>query len=177
MSDVNSAESYYQYRIESDAKIAKLTSISERLNTELRDMKLQSAIEKQVRDPDVSNLIFALTKSSAMEKDNGFRIGDVSLDRAISDIKSNESLQRFFSKADTLRESPDTVSSLPSLASLRDCEPIDIELDRVSRDIPGVFHSVAANLVWTTSESATEGGQVHRFVNRSSVCHVVRVSL
>lgn len=109
MSDVNSAESYYQYRIESDAKIAKLTFISERLNTELRDMKLQSAIEKQVRDPDVSNLIFALTKSSAMEKDNGFRIGDVSLDRAISDIKSNESLQRFFSKADTPAPTPKRV--------------------------------------------------------------------
>ena len=109
MTDINSAESYYQYRIESDAKIAQMTATSNRLNVEIKEMKLQSAIEKQVRDPDISNMIFALTKSTAIETDSGFKIGDLALDRAISDIKSNESLQRFFSKADTPAPTPKRV--------------------------------------------------------------------
>jgi hypothetical protein len=100
MTEVNSAESYYQYRIEADAKLAQMTATFDRLNTEIKEMKLQSAIEKQVRDPDVSNLIFNLTRASAIETDNGFKIGDLPLDRAIESIQDNESLQRFFSKAD-----------------------------------------------------------------------------
>ena len=99
-SEVNSAESYYQYRLESDAKIAQMAATSNRLNNELKEMKLQSAIEKQVRDPDVSNLIFNLTKSSATEIDNEIRIGDRSLSEAIDSIRENDSLQRFFSGAD-----------------------------------------------------------------------------
>jgi hypothetical protein len=109
MTEVNSAESYYQYRIESDAKIAQMTATSNRLNTEIREMKLQSAIEKQVRDPDVSNLIFALTKSTATETDNGFNVGDLPLDRAISNIQNSESLQRFFAKADIQAPTPKRV--------------------------------------------------------------------
>ncbi len=100
MTEVNSAESYYQYRIESDAKIAQMTATSNRLNTEIKEMKLQSAIEKQVRDPEVSNLIFSLTKSSATETDSGFNVGDRSLPEAIDSIRDNEALKRFFSKAD-----------------------------------------------------------------------------
>jgi hypothetical protein len=109
MTEVNSAESYYQYRIESDAKIAQMTATSNRLNTEIQEMKLQSAIEKQVRDPDVSNLIFNLTKGSATETDNGFNVGDLPLDRAIESIRDNESLQRFFSKADVPAPAPQRV--------------------------------------------------------------------
>jgi hypothetical protein len=106
MTEVNSAESYYQYRIESDAKIAQMAATSNRLNTEIKEMKLQSAIEKQVRDPDVSNLIFNLTKGSATETDSGFNVGDLPLDRAIESIRDNESLQRFFSKVDVPAPAP-----------------------------------------------------------------------
>jgi hypothetical protein len=109
MTEVNSAESYYQYRIESDAKIAQMTATSNRLNTEIKDIKLQLAIEKQVRDPDVSNLIFNLTKGSATETDSGFNVGDLPLDRAIESIRDNESLQRFFAKTDTPVPTPQRV--------------------------------------------------------------------
>jgi hypothetical protein len=97
MTEINSAESYYQYRIETDAKIAQMTVTSNRLNNELKDMKLQSAIEKQIRDLDVSNLIFNLTKGSATETENGFKIGSRSLPEAIESIRDNEALKRFFS--------------------------------------------------------------------------------
>ena len=100
MTDVNSAESYYQYKAESDSKIKSKSDEISRLNIELKEMKLQSAIEKQIQDPDVSNLIFNLTKGSATEIDNEFKIGSRSLSEAIDSIRSNESLQRFFSGAD-----------------------------------------------------------------------------
>lgn len=102
MSDVNvnSAESYYLYRAEAEKKLSQMSATFNRLNTEIKDMKLIAAIEKQVRDPDVSNLIFNLTKGSATETDSGFNVGDLTLDRAIESIRDNESLQRFFSKAD-----------------------------------------------------------------------------
>ena len=100
MTEVNSAESYYQYKAESDSKIKSKSDEISRLNNELKEMKLQSAIEKQIRDPDVSSLIFNLTKGSATEIDNEFKIGDLPLDRAIDSIRSNDSLKRFFSGAD-----------------------------------------------------------------------------
>jgi hypothetical protein len=109
MTEVNSAESYYQYRIESDAKIGQMTATSNRLNTKIKEMKLQSAIEKQVRDPDVSNLIFNLTKGSAIETDNGFNVGDRSLPEAIANIQNTESLQRFFAKVDVPESAPKRV--------------------------------------------------------------------
>ena len=48
MINVNSAESYYQYRIESDSKLAELTATSQRLNIEIKQMRLQTSIEKYV---------------------------------------------------------------------------------------------------------------------------------
>jgi hypothetical protein len=112
MTDINSAESYYLYRADAEKKLAQMTATSNRLNTEIKDIKLQSAIEKQVRDPDVSNLIFNLTKGSATETDNGFNVGDLPLDRAIESIRDNESLQRFFSKADIPVPAPQRVYKL-----------------------------------------------------------------
>jgi hypothetical protein len=109
MTDINSAESYYLYRADAEKKLAQMTAKSNQLNTEIKEMKLQSAIEKQVRDPDVSNLIFNLTKGSATETDSGFNVGDLPLDRAIESIRDNESLQRFFAKTDTPVPTPQRV--------------------------------------------------------------------
>jgi hypothetical protein len=107
---VNSAESYYQYRIETDAKIAQMTVISNRLNNELKEMKLQSAIQKETLDPDIGNLIFNLTKGAAIETDNGgFNIGSRTLPEAIEAIRNNESLKRFFSGADIPAPAPKRV--------------------------------------------------------------------
>jgi hypothetical protein len=109
MSEVNSAESYYQYRAESDAKIKSMTDEVARLNNEIAESKLQRAIDRQVRDPDVSNLIFALikVKGSAIETDDtGFKIGSRSLPEAIDSIRDNEALQRFFTKTDAPDPAP-----------------------------------------------------------------------
>jgi hypothetical protein len=99
MTEVNSAESYYQYRAESDAKIKSMSDEISRLQTDMFEGKLAAAIDRQVRDPDLSNLIFKLTQSSATETDNGFKIGDRSLPEAIEEIRGNESLKNFFSGA------------------------------------------------------------------------------
>ena len=89
--------------------MAQMTATSNRLNTEIKEMKLQSAIDKQVHDPDVSNLIFNLIKSSATETDSGFSIGDRSLPDAIESIRDNSSLKRFFSGTDIPAPEPKRV--------------------------------------------------------------------
>jgi hypothetical protein len=109
MTEVNSAESYYKYRAESDAKIKAMIDEAARLNNEIFESKLQAAIDQQVRDPDVSNLIFNLTKRSATETDNGFKIGSRSLPEAIESIRDNESLRQFFSKVDVPAPAPKRV--------------------------------------------------------------------
>ena len=109
MTEVNSAESYYQYKAESDSKIKSKSDEISRLNTELKEMKLMSAIEKQIRDPEVSSLIFNLTKNSATEIDSEFKIGSRSLTEAIDSIRENDSLQRFFSGADIPAPEPKRV--------------------------------------------------------------------
>jgi hypothetical protein len=100
MTEVNSAESYYQYRAESDAKIRSMSDEISRLQTDMFEGKLAAAIDRQVPDPDVSNLIFKLVSNSARDTDNGISIGDRSLPEAIEEIRGNESLKRFFSGAD-----------------------------------------------------------------------------
>jgi hypothetical protein len=106
MTEVNSAESYYQYRAESDAKIKSMSDEISRLQTDMFEGKLQSAIDKQVRDPDIGNLIFKLTRSSATETENGFNVGDLPLDRAIEFIRDNVVLRRFFSGTDIPAPAP-----------------------------------------------------------------------
>jgi hypothetical protein len=109
MTDVNSAESYYKYRAESDAKLKSMLDEAARLNNEIFESKLQAAVDRQVRDPEVSNLIFNLTKGSATETESGFKIGSRSLPEAIESIRDNESLQRFFSKVDVPAPAPKRV--------------------------------------------------------------------
>lgn len=110
MTDVNSAESYYQYRAESDAKIRSMSDEITKLQTDMFEGKLAAAIDRQVPDPDVSNLIFKLVSNSARETDNGIiTINDLPLDRAIESIRSSESLQRFFSGADIPVPAPQRV--------------------------------------------------------------------
>lgn len=106
MTEVNSPESYYQYRAESDSRIKSMSDEISRLKNEIKDSNLAAAIDRQVRDPDVSNLIFNLIKSSATETDHGFSIGDRSLPDAIESIRDNEALKRFFSKADIPAPAP-----------------------------------------------------------------------
>jgi hypothetical protein len=109
MTDVNSAESYYKYRAESDAKLKSMLDEAARLNNEIFESKLQAAVDRQVRDPEVSNLIFNLTKGSATETESGFKIGSRSLSEAIESIRDNQSLQRFFSKVDVPAPAPKRV--------------------------------------------------------------------
>jgi hypothetical protein len=113
MTEVNSAESYYQYRADADSKIKSMTEEISRLNDEIISSRLQGQIDRHVAriggNEDVGNLIFKLTRSSATETDNGFKIGDLALDRAIESIRDNESLQRFFSKADIPAPAPQRV--------------------------------------------------------------------
>jgi hypothetical protein len=63
MTDVNSAESYYQYRAESDAKIKSMSDEISRLQTDIFEGKLAVAIDRQVSDLEVSNLIFKLVSN------------------------------------------------------------------------------------------------------------------
>jgi hypothetical protein len=100
MTEVNSAESYYQYRAESDASVKSMTAEINRLKNEVRDSNLATATDRQVPDPDVSNLIFKLVSGSCTETDNGITIGDKTLTQAIESIRSNEGLKNFFSGAD-----------------------------------------------------------------------------
>ena len=107
--EISSASDYYQYKAESDSRIKSMSDENSRLKNEIKDTNLAAAIEKQVRDPEVSNLIFSLTKSSATETDSGFNVGDRSLPEAIDSIRDNESLQRFFSKQDIPAPAPQRV--------------------------------------------------------------------
>ena len=95
--EVNSPESYYQYRIESDAKLAELTATSQRLNKEITQMRLQTSIEKYVArnggDDEVSQFLFAQLKDT--------NIDIQSVPESVNSIRENESLQRFFAKIET----------------------------------------------------------------------------
>lgn len=97
--EVNSAESYYQYRAESDSKIKSMSEEISRLNNQIVESKLQREIDREVSDPDVSNLIFTLIKGSATE--SGFNVGN-----AIDKIRSNEALRSFFSGANNTPATP-----------------------------------------------------------------------
>ena len=95
MNDINSASDYYQYKAESDAKIKSMTDEIVRLNSEITSSKLESQIDKYVTrnggNEDVSKLIFNQLKGSDIDTQ--------SLPEFIDSIRSNENLQRFFSKA------------------------------------------------------------------------------
>jgi hypothetical protein len=99
MTDVNSPESYYQWKSESDRRIESMTAEIARLKNEIKDSNLAAAIDQQVPDPDVSSLIFKLVSGSCTETDNGISIGDKTLTQAIESIRSNEGLKNFFSGA------------------------------------------------------------------------------
>ena len=75
---------------------------------------------------------------------------------------------------ETIRDSQDTILRPLSFALLPDGVPIDIHINFSCRYISGIFHSVAANLVWTTSESGANRGQIHPF-SCSSICHLFLV--
>jgi hypothetical protein len=111
MTEVNSAESYYQYRADADSKIKSMTEEISRLNDEIISSRLQGQIDRHVAriggNEDVGNLIFKLTRSSAKETtDNGFSIGDLELSDAIESIRSNESLRSFFSSKPDIIPAP-----------------------------------------------------------------------
>jgi hypothetical protein len=107
--EISSASDYYQYKAESDSRIKSMSDEILRLKNEIKDSNLAAAIDRQVRDPDVSNLIFNLIKSSATETDSGFSIGDRSLPDAIESIRDNSSLKRFFSGIDIPAPEPKRV--------------------------------------------------------------------
>jgi 5,10-methylene-tetrahydrofolate dehydrogenase/methenyl tetrahydrofolate cyclohydrolase len=100
MTEVNSADSYYQYRAESDNKIKAMTAEIAKLKNEIRSSNLAAAIDRLEPDPEVSNLIFKLVSDQVSESDQGISIGDKTLTQAIDSIRSNEGLRNFFSGAD-----------------------------------------------------------------------------
>lgn len=71
-----------------------------KLKNEIRSSNLAAAIDRQVPDPDVSNLIFKLVLDQVIESAQGISIGDKTLTQAIESIRSNEGLRNFFSGAD-----------------------------------------------------------------------------
>jgi hypothetical protein len=107
--EISSASDYYQYKAESDSRIKSMSDEILRLKNEIKDSNLAAVIDQQVGDPDVSNLIFNLIKSSATETDNGFLIGDRSLSDAIESIRNNEALKRFFTRVDIPTPEPKRV--------------------------------------------------------------------
>ena len=102
MINVNSAESYYQYRMESDSKLAELTATSQRLNKEITQMRLQTSIEKYVArnggDDEVSQFLFAQLKDTDIDIQ--------SVPESVNNLRDNVSLQRFFAKIDTPQPQP-----------------------------------------------------------------------
>lgn len=92
MTEVNSAESYYQYRAESDSKIKSMSEEISRLNTEITNSKLQIQIDKYVTrnggNEDVSTLIFNQLKGSDIDIE--------SLPESIEHIRENPALRSFF---------------------------------------------------------------------------------
>jgi vacuolar-type H+-ATPase subunit E/Vma4 len=100
MNDVNSPESYYQFRAESATKIKEMTAEITRLKNEIRSSNLAAALDRLEPDPDISDMIFKLVLDQVVESDQGISIGDQTLTQAIESIRSNQSLRDFFSGAD-----------------------------------------------------------------------------
>ena len=102
MTDINSPETYYQYRADTEKKLAEMTVTSQRLNVEIKQMRLQSSIEKYVAkigaDEAVSEFIFNQLKDTDTDIQ--------SIPESVNSIRENLSLQRFFAKTDTPQPQP-----------------------------------------------------------------------
>jgi ATP-dependent protease HslVU (ClpYQ) ATPase subunit len=105
MTEVNSAESYYQYRIESDAKLAELTATSNRLNKEITQMRLQTSIEKYVAKIGANDEVSQFLFNQLKDTDTDIQ----SVPESVNSIRENESLQRFFAKIETPQTQPKRV--------------------------------------------------------------------
>jgi len=105
MTEVNSADTYYLFKANTEAQIKSMSDEILRLNNEIKNSNLAAVVDKYVArnggDDDVSQFIFNQLKDTDTDIQ--------SVPESVNSIRDNPSLQRFFSKADVPAPAPKRV--------------------------------------------------------------------
>ena len=102
MTEVNSADTYYLFKANTEAQIKSMAEEILRLNNEVKNNNLAATIDKYVArsggDDEVSQFLFNQLKDTDIDIQ--------SVPESVNSIRENESLQRFFAKIETPQPQP-----------------------------------------------------------------------